>query len=54
MDFLKAKWTKVQPETKKEPQEKMKKLHANELECQKIEDTLKGMNEVTSLIMAAD
>ncbi|KAG2302610.1 hypothetical protein Bca4012_060946 [Brassica carinata] len=39
---------------KKEPQEKMKKLHANELECQKIEDTLKGMNEVTSLIMAAD
>ncbi|CAF1857863.1 unnamed protein product [Brassica oleracea var. botrytis] len=66
MDFLKEKWTKVPAETKKETQEKMKKLHANELECQKFEKMLKTMkdkcahdkvellNEVTSLIMAAD
>ncbi|KAG2287410.1 hypothetical protein Bca52824_047014 [Brassica carinata] len=66
MDFLKEKWTKVPAETKKETQEKMKKLHANELECQKFEEMLKVMkdkcardkvellNEVTSLIMAAD
>ncbi|KAJ0234463.1 hypothetical protein HA466_0274790 [Hirschfeldia incana] len=67
MDFLKEKWNKVpQTETKKETQEKMKKLHANELECQKFEEMLKIMkdkcahdkvellNEVTSLIMAAD
>ncbi|WZZ53218.1 hypothetical protein YC2023_053325 [Brassica napus] len=66
MDFLKEKWTKVPAETKKETQEKMKKLHANELECQKYEEMLKTMkdkcahdkvellNEVTSLIMAAD
>uniref|UniRef100_M4EH41 Glabrous enhancer-binding protein-like DBD domain-containing protein n=3 Tax=Brassica campestris TaxID=3711 RepID=M4EH41_BRACM len=67
MDFLKEKWTKVPTtETTKGPQEKMKKLHANELECQKYEEMLKAMkdkcahdkvellNEVTSLIMAAD
>ncbi|KAJ0234465.1 hypothetical protein HA466_0274810 [Hirschfeldia incana] len=67
MDFLKEKWNKLpQTETKKETQEKMKKLHANELECQKFEEMLKVMkdkcahdkvellNEVTSLIMAAD
>ncbi|XP_018480867.2 probable transcription factor At1g66420 [Raphanus sativus] len=67
MDFLKAKWTKVPPtESKKETQEKMKKLYASELECQKFEEMLKAMknkcahakvellNEVTSLIMAAD
>lgn len=67
MDFLKAKWTKVPPtESKKETQEKMKKLHASELECQKFEEMLKAMkdkcahakvellNEVTSLIMAAE
>ncbi|KAF8086730.1 hypothetical protein N665_0614s0014 [Sinapis alba] len=65
MDFLKEKWSKVPTETKKETQEKMKKLHANELECQKFEEMLKAMkdkcahdkvellNEVTSLIMAA-
>ncbi|CAF2271253.1 unnamed protein product [Brassica napus] len=66
MDFLKEKWTKLPTETKKGTQEKMKKLHANELECQKFEKMLKTMkdkcahdkvellNEVTSLIMAAD
>ncbi|KAJ0234464.1 hypothetical protein HA466_0274800 [Hirschfeldia incana] len=66
MDFLKEKWTKVTIETKKEIQEKMKKLHANELECQKYEEMLKVMkdkcahdkvellNEVTSLIMAVE
>ncbi|CAN7135991.1 unnamed protein product [Brassica rapa subsp. narinosa] len=66
MDFLKEKWTKLPTETKKGTQEKMKKLHANELECQKYEEMLKVMkdkcardkvellNEVTSLIMAAD
>ena len=66
LDFLKEKWTKVPSETKKGTQEKMKKLHANELECQKYEEMLKTMkdkcahdkiellNEVTSLIMAAD
>ncbi|WZY88630.1 hypothetical protein YC2023_045365 [Brassica napus] len=67
MDFLKEKWTKVPTTgTKKETQEKMRKWHANELECQKFEDMLKVMrdkcardkvellNEVTSLIMAAD
>ncbi|KAF3578587.1 hypothetical protein DY000_02033240 [Brassica cretica] len=35
MNFLKAKWTMMPTETKKETQEKMKKLHANELECEK-------------------
>ncbi|KAG2287409.1 hypothetical protein Bca52824_047013 [Brassica carinata] len=66
LDFLKEKWTKVPSETKKGTQEKMKKLHANELDCQKYEEMLKTMkdkcahdkvellNEVTSLIMAAD
>uniref|UniRef100_M4EH43 Glabrous enhancer-binding protein-like DBD domain-containing protein n=1 Tax=Brassica campestris TaxID=3711 RepID=M4EH43_BRACM len=66
MDFLKEKWTKLPAESKKGTQEKMKKLHANELECQKYEEMLKVMkdkcardkvellNEVTSLIMAAD
>ncbi|CAH8371859.1 unnamed protein product [Eruca vesicaria subsp. sativa] len=66
MDFLKEKWTKVPTETKKKTQEKMKKLLADELECQKFEEMLKAMkdkcaqekvellNEVTSLIMAAD
>ncbi|KAG2307308.1 hypothetical protein Bca4012_083676 [Brassica carinata] len=66
MDFLKEKWTKVPTETKKETQEKMRKLHAHELECQRFEEMLKAMkdkcacdkvellNEVTSLIMATD
>ncbi|KAF2569357.1 hypothetical protein F2Q68_00026674 [Brassica cretica] len=35
MNFLKVKWTMMPTETKKETQEKMKKLHANELECEK-------------------
>ncbi|KAF3557870.1 hypothetical protein F2Q69_00015887 [Brassica cretica] len=35
MNFLKAKWTMMPTGTKKETQEKMKKLHANELECEK-------------------
>ncbi|KAL0742162.1 hypothetical protein Bca4012_083675 [Brassica carinata] len=66
MNFLKEKWTKVPTETKKKTQEKMKVLHANELECQKYEEMLKDMkdkcehdkvellNEVTSLIMAVE
>ncbi|CAH8298189.1 unnamed protein product [Eruca vesicaria subsp. sativa] len=66
MDFLKEKWTKVSTETKKETHGKMKKLLANELECQKFEDMLKIMkdkcaqekvellNKVTSLIMASE
>ncbi|KAG2287408.1 hypothetical protein Bca4012_032247 [Brassica carinata] len=46
MDFLKEKWTKVPPSgTKKETQEKMRKLHANELECQKFEEMLKAMKD---------
>ncbi|KAG2307310.1 hypothetical protein Bca52824_027058 [Brassica carinata] len=66
LDFLKEKWTKVPTVTKKETQEKMRKLHANELECQKFEEMLRVMkekcahdkvellNEGTSLIIAAD
>ncbi|CAH8298146.1 unnamed protein product [Eruca vesicaria subsp. sativa] len=66
MDFLKEKWTKLPTESKKTQLEKMKKLHANELECKKYEETLKVLkdqctqdkvellNEVTSLIIAAD
>ncbi|KAG2307311.1 hypothetical protein Bca52824_027059 [Brassica carinata] len=64
--FFVEKWTKVPTVTKKETQEKMRKLHANELECQKFEEMLRVMkekcahdkvellNEGTSLIIAAD